>query len=147
MTAGVTASIILHVALIDRRRFVGGLAAAVLTASGAVVAQPSGRAYRVGVLRPTTRTDDAADVMAVGLPRAMREVGYNEGQNLVLIQRFADNKLDRLPGLARELVDQRVDVILAVSAASIRAAKAATSSIPIVSRVSFRSSSRRSWSS
>jgi len=97
------------------------------------MAQKPGRVYRVGVLRPTSRyEDDSTDITALLLPRALREEGYVEGQNLVIVQRFADNKLDRLPALARELLAERVDVILAISSGAARAAKEATSTLPIV---------------
>jgi len=66
------------------------------------------------------------------LPRSLRELGYVEGQNIVIEQRFANNKVDLLPALARELVDLRVDVIVAITAGSIIAAKNATSTTPIV---------------
>jgi putative ABC transport system substrate-binding protein len=62
---------------------------------------------------------------------ALRELGYVEGENLVIERRFAEGQLDRLRGLAHELVQRRVDVIVAVSSA-IDAAKDATVTIPIV---------------
>jgi putative ABC transport system substrate-binding protein len=55
-----------------------------------------------------------------------------EGRNLQITRRFAEGKLDRLPQLARELVDMRMDVIVAVSPTAIQSARAATRSIPIV---------------
>jgi putative ABC transport system substrate-binding protein len=62
----------------------------------------------------------------------LRELGYVEGQNLLIERRYAEGKLDRLPGLARELVELQVDVIVPVGGAAIRAAKTATTTIPIV---------------
>ena len=62
----------------------------------------------------------------------MRELGYVEGQNLVIERRYAEGKLDRLPALASELVRLGVDVIVPVGGPAIRAAKAATTTIPIV---------------
>jgi len=70
------------------------------------------------------------------VPAALRELGYVTGQNLIVERRFADGKIDRLPGLARELVESRVDVIVAVSEA-IRAARDATREIPIVMGFGF----------
>lgn len=116
-----------------RRRFAGGLATALLLAWHPVSAQKAGRVYRIGVLRataPYTQTSD--DILSGLLPRALRDEGYVEGQNLLLIERFADNKPDRLPALARELVAERVDLIFAVTNGATRAAKAATSTIPIL---------------
>ncbi len=64
--------------------------------------------------------------------QGLHELGYTEGQNLTLEVRFADWKLDRLPELAAELVARKVDVIVAVATPAARAAKQATSAIPIV---------------
>ena len=104
-----------------------------LLAPAAAMAQQAGRVYRIGVLRPTTRLEnDSEDVVNQVFPRAMRGEGYVEGQNLVLLHRFAETKLDRLPGLARDLIAERVDVIFAIGAGAARAAQASTKTIPIV---------------
>jgi putative ABC transport system substrate-binding protein len=62
----------------------------------------------------------------------LRELGYVEGQNINLEPRWAEGQHDRLPGLAAELVRLKVDVIVAAATPASRAAKAATSTIPIV---------------
>jgi putative ABC transport system substrate-binding protein len=62
----------------------------------------------------------------------LRELGYVEGQNIHLEPRWAEGQHDRLPGLAAELVRLKVDVIVAAATPASRAAKAATSTIPIV---------------
>jgi putative ABC transport system substrate-binding protein len=67
----------------------------------------------------------------------LRELGYIEGQNLIVEQRFAEGKLDRLAGLARELVQRRVDILVAFSPPRVWAAKDATSTIPIVMLLSY----------
>ena len=64
--------------------------------------------------------------------KALRELGYVEGKNLVVEWRFAEGSFERLPGLATDLVQLKVDVIVAVASAAISAAKKATSTIPIV---------------
>jgi putative ABC transport system substrate-binding protein len=64
--------------------------------------------------------------------RVLGEIGYVEGQNIVIEYRYADDKFDRLPALAHELVRQKVDVIIAPTIAEVLAAKKATSVIPIV---------------
>src|ERR1700716_1045499 len=64
--------------------------------------------------------------------KRMRELGYIEGRNLVVEWRFADGKLEHLPGLAAELVQLKVDVIVVQSSAAISAAQKATTTIPIV---------------
>ena len=62
----------------------------------------------------------------------MRELGYVEGKNLVIEWRFADGQYERLPGLAAELVQLKVDVIVAGGPPAIIAAQKATTTIPIV---------------
>ena len=64
--------------------------------------------------------------------QGLRELGYVEGKNIVIEWRFAERKLDRLPAHAAEAVRLKVDVIVTAGSASTRAAKAATSTIPIV---------------
>jgi putative ABC transport system substrate-binding protein len=113
----------------SRRRFVV-LIAAILASSHSLRAQQPARVYRVGVLRPTAAGGD--ETMTPGLQRALRELGYVDGENLAIDVRFADNKLNRLPDLAQELVASKVDVIVAVGAAAMRSAKAATTTVPIV---------------
>jgi putative ABC transport system substrate-binding protein len=66
------------------------------------------------------------------VPKLLRDSGYVEGRNLQVERRFAEGKLDRLPQLAKELVDLRMDVIVAVSPTAIKPAQEATKSIPIV---------------
>jgi len=64
--------------------------------------------------------------------QGLRELGYVEGKNIVIEQRFAEGKLDRLLALAAELVHLKVDIIVTTGGDPTRAAKAATSTIPIV---------------
>jgi putative ABC transport system substrate-binding protein len=64
--------------------------------------------------------------------RGLRELGYVEGKNIVIENRFADGKIDRFPALARELVSLKVDVIVTGGGTATRAAKDATATIPIV---------------
>ena len=116
----------------DRRRFLLTSLAGALAAPLAAGAQV-GKVYRLGLLSPARHagpSDPAA--MTRQIPMALREVGYTEGDNLVIERRFAEGNLDRLPELARGLVKLQVDVILAVSAAAVQAAREATSTIPIV---------------
>ncbi len=89
------------------------------------MAQPGTRVRRLGWLsplvspRPTFRD-------------AMRELGHVEGKTFVFETRIAEDKYERLPALAAELVSAKVDLIVAVGPAAVRAAKGATKSIPIV---------------
>jgi hypothetical protein len=93
--------------------------------------------YRLGVLTPGSRPLPSFPTTAHLLPLILRELGYVEGQNLVIEQRFADGKLDRLPTLARELVQLPVDLLVVASPVAFRAAKDATKAIPIVMLLSY----------
>jgi putative tryptophan/tyrosine transport system substrate-binding protein len=64
--------------------------------------------------------------------RGLSETGFVEGQNVAIEYRWAEDRYDRLPALAAELVGRKVDLIVAASPPSARAAKSATSTIPIV---------------
>jgi len=99
--------------------------------------QAAGKVYRLGILSPGGAPDDAS-IQAIPnlLPAALRAFGYVEGRNLVVDRRFAEDNFDRLPGLARELVQLRPDVIVAVSGQAIQAAREATATTPIVMVIS-----------
>jgi putative ABC transport system substrate-binding protein len=85
---------------------------------------------RIGFLSPSTPEGSA--VVLAALRQGLREHGYIEGTNITIELRFGNNRFDRLPGLARELVDMPVDVLVTyVTQASI-AAKQITGTIPIV---------------
>ncbi|HSB79233.1 MAG TPA: ABC transporter substrate-binding protein [Candidatus Methylomirabilis sp.] len=83
---------------------------------------------RIGVLSQHAMPDPWVEALRQGL----REQGWVEGENLRLEYRYADEKLERLPRLATELVGLKVDVIVTGGEAGIRAARDATSTIPIV---------------
>ena len=87
------------------------------------------KVWRIGYLTPIAPKDDAPYGHA--FREALRALGYIEGQNIVIERRLSDG-LEALPALARELVHLKVDVIVAVSTPAARAAKEATTSIPIV---------------
>jgi putative ABC transport system substrate-binding protein len=91
------------------------------------------RVWRLGWLDLNPAPPDASAVMALDTFReGMRELGYAENRDFVIEARFADTDRERLPRLAKELVDSRVDLILTVGTPTTRAAKEATGSIPIV---------------
>ena len=92
-------------------------------------ARPS-RAYRIGYLSPNS-AEINADLVA-GLQHGLRTLGYVEGENLVIETRWADGQLERLPALAAQLVQRPVDVIVTPAHPATMAARAATSTIPIV---------------
>jgi putative ABC transport system substrate-binding protein len=83
---------------------------------------------RIGILFIGGRDQPHLEAFKQGL----RERGYTEGKNIVLDYRYAEGKVDRLPSLARGLVELKVDVIVTTSGNSARAAAAATKTIPIV---------------
>ncbi|HXJ77092.1 MAG TPA: ABC transporter substrate-binding protein [Candidatus Methylomirabilis sp.] len=116
----------------DRREFVSGVALTLLAAPLAAEAQQAGRIFRLGMLAQGAPVPSDQRTSTFLIPAALRELGYLEGQNLVIERRYAEGKTDRLPGLARDLVQLRVDVIVTVGQATIRAAKDATTTIPIV---------------
>ena len=64
--------------------------------------------------------------------QGLRELGYIEGKNIVIEYRYAEGKFDRLPSLAAELVSFKVDLIVTTGPTVTRAAKEATTTIPIV---------------
>jgi putative tryptophan/tyrosine transport system substrate-binding protein len=125
------------IATLKRRDFItllGGAAAAwPLTARAQ---QPIGRTAkmpRVGMLMPGPAVHSAA--ILDPFYRGLHELGYVEGQNLAIERRDGDWKPDRLPALAAELVGLNVDIIVAWSTPTARAAKQATNSIPIIAAV------------
>ena len=106
---------------------------AALAAPAAALAQTAARVHRLGLLAPTPPPPSADRSLAVrGVPGFLEEMGYRQGENLVLEQRYAAGRLEQLPTLARELVRARVDVIVAIGSAATRAARTATGSVPIV---------------
>ncbi len=105
----------------------GALAIALLLAPLAVEAQGA-KVLRIGVLRAGTAPDPGVE----GFRQGLRELGYVEGQNVVIEYRWAEGKPDRLSALAAELVRLKVDVIVTGGQQATRAAASATSAIPIV---------------
>jgi putative ABC transport system substrate-binding protein len=115
----------------DRRVFLGALAGSVLlTAPFPAEAQQPGKVYRIGVLEQGGSPGPNPIYEAFRHP--LRELGYIEGQNLVLENRFAEGRAERLPDFAAELVRLKVDVIVAGGTLGPLAAKHATGTIPIV---------------
>ena len=114
----------------DRRTFLRSVAFGVFAASRAVIAQQAARVYRVGFLGIADASSFASRIAA--LRQGLRELGYEESKNLVIEYRWAEEDFDRLPKLASELVSLQMDVIVTHGTPGSRAAKQATSTIPIV---------------
>ena len=93
-------------------------------------AQPLNKLPRVGYLFSFVATE--GHHLWEACRQGMRELGYVEGQNVILEPRWADGHHDRLPGLVRELVNLKVDVIVAAATPASQAAQAATKTTPIV---------------
>ena len=112
----------------DRRTFL--MCSLVLTAPRAAIAQQTGKLYRIGFLGSANPSSWSTQIAA--LRQGLREFGYEEGKNLVIEYRWAEEDYDRLPRLAAELVSQKVDVIVTHGTPGSRAAKQATTTVPIV---------------
>ena len=109
-----------------RREFIGNLIGTAVAWPLAASAQI--KLWRIGWLDPSSPSNDDLEPFHKGLS----ELGYVEHRNYVIESRFADNNWDRLPMLAKDLVDRGVDVIVTIGTPTVAAAKAATTTIPIV---------------
>jgi putative ABC transport system substrate-binding protein len=96
-----------------------------------VEAQQATKIPRIGYLSPSGDPYTPGRQLEA-FRQGLRDLGYNEGKNIVVEYRFAEGKPDRLLSLARELVQLKLDVLVLISLQSIRAAKQATKTIPIV---------------
>jgi putative ABC transport system substrate-binding protein len=113
----------------ERRTFLAGSAVLLATPLTAE-AQPSGKVPLIGWLRIGHPGSSPWEVD--GFRQGLRELGYVEGQSIVIQYRYADDKAERLPALAAELVSLRPDVLVTLSTAPVRALQRATATIPIV---------------
>jgi len=94
--------------------------------------QSSSKTWRIAHVYPG-KYDNPSDIALYDVFRGqLRELGYVEGKNLIIDQRSAEGKLERLPSFFDELIALRPDVIVAITTPAIAAAQKATSSIPIV---------------
>jgi ABC-type uncharacterized transport system substrate-binding protein len=107
--------------------FLGGAAAAWPLAARA---QPSGKVYRIGFLGLFSYVEYRRQVD--GLRTGLRQLGYEEGKNILIHYRWAEGRYDRLAQFAAELVKLNVDVLVTHSTPGALAAKQATSTTPIV---------------
>ena len=107
------------------------LALGVLCAPLAAEGQPAGKVYRVGILG-VKASDPGEARLWQAFRLGLREHGWIEGENIAIEPRWTEGNSARLPELAADLVQLKVDLIVARSSIFVQAAKAATSSIPIV---------------
>src|SRR5262245_32973340 len=113
------------------RKILVGLLATVLLITDPAHAQQAGKIFRIGFLDGGTATGSAVHVKA--FLQELSKLGWVEGKNVTIEYRFAEQKLERRPELAADLVRLKVDIIVVSgSNAAIRAAKTATSTVPIV---------------
>jgi len=115
---------------IKRRKFLTLFGGAVLAWPLAVRAQPMAKVWHVGMLETTAATLNATNLDA--FKQALRQLGYIEGQNLIVEYRSGDGHIERFPQLAAELVRLNVDIIITRGTPAALAAKKATATIPIV---------------
>ena len=113
---------------IGRRQLISALGGAAVAWPLAARAQQMGKVPRIGILNPGPSDNPAAGAFYKGL----QELGYTEGQNIAIERRYGEWNSNRFHQLAAELVRLNVDVIVVMSTSSARAAKQATSIIPIV---------------
>ena len=93
-------------------------------------AQQTGKIFRIGFLDKSTASGSA--VLVEAFRQELSKLGWIEGKNITIEYRFAEQKTERLPELAADLVRLKVDLIVAAGTASPLAAKSATTTIPIV---------------
>jgi putative tryptophan/tyrosine transport system substrate-binding protein len=114
-----------------RKKFVGlTLSALLLALSFPTHAQQTGKIFRIGFLDPSNASGMA--VLLEAFRQEMRKFGWIEGKNITIEYRFAEQKFERLPELAVDLVRLKIDLILVAGAQAASAAKNATTTIPIV---------------
>src|SRR5215831_17319819 len=114
--------------MMDRRRFLLSSLAGALAAPLDTHAQRARKVPRIGYLHAVPRPSPFFQMLGQGL----RDLGYVEDQNFAFEYRSADGKVERLPTLAADLVSLNVDLIVTSIAPAARAAKEATTTIPIV---------------
>src|SRR5262245_40315063 len=114
----------------NRRTFIAALGSAAAW-PWAARGQQSVRLPKIGVLWHAGNEQEEAIYLGA-LRQGLSDVGYVEGKNVELLNRFADEHYERFDGLAKELIEAKVDIIVAVVGPSALAAKRATTSIPIV---------------
>ena len=114
----------------DRRRFLLTSLAGAVAVPLVAEAQQAGKIWRIGYLSVVSVETDRSWVIA--FRDGLRELGYREGENVIVEQRHAAQQLDKLPGLAADLVRLQVDVVVANGTPAILAAKNAKSGLPIV---------------
>jgi putative tryptophan/tyrosine transport system substrate-binding protein len=115
----------------DRRAFLAMIAGGLLVTPLAARAQQAAKVWRIGLLSYAA-SDSGGAARWKAFREQLRELGYVEGQNIFFESRWGDAQVGRLRGLAAELIDAKVDILVTASSEAALAAKQATRSIPIV---------------
>jgi putative tryptophan/tyrosine transport system substrate-binding protein len=117
-----------------RREFILALGGAAVAWPLSARAQQARKTHTIGLLSPAIPPTPVLNNSGVGGPfsNGLRELGWIEGQNITIERRYAENRLERLPELASELVRLNVELIVAIGTLAPLAAKRVTSTIPIV---------------
>jgi len=116
--------------IMRKRIFSFALSALLFALCAAVEAQQTGKVFRIGILDPSTASGSA--VFWEALRQELSKLGWIEGKNIAIEYRFAEQKPERLPELAADLVRLKVDLIVVAGTPTALAAKNATTAIPIV---------------
>ena len=114
----------------SRRAFLGLLTLGLLVSPFAADAQQAGKPVRIGVL--TAQSRETSVVSWESFRQGLRDLGWEDGRNMIIESRFANGNFDRLPALAEELLSLKVSLIVAVNSPGARAAISATKTVPIV---------------
>ena len=118
--------------MITRRKLLIAFGVGQFAAAIPSLAQQQAKVPRIGFLYQSSRPASFDSHFLGAFLKGMRELGYIEGKNIVIEWRFADGKYERLPALAAELVQLKVDVLIAPNPPAVEAAWQATTAIPIV---------------
>jgi putative tryptophan/tyrosine transport system substrate-binding protein len=116
--------------MMDRRHLLAMLGGIAIAWPLAARAQKLGKVYRIGILEAIPAAQNAANLDA--LRRGLRDLGYVEGQNLIIEYRSADGRAELFPDLASELTRLEVDLLVTRGTPAARAAKNATGTIPVI---------------
>ena len=119
-----------------RRKLLVALGASALAIPLACVAQRENKTWHVGFLASSVRPAPLNSANIASFANGMHDLGYVEGKNLIIEWRFAEGRFERLPELAAQLVQLKVDVIVTVGPQATTAAQKSTTTIPIVMVVS-----------
>ncbi len=116
--------------MIDRRAFLGALG--ILAVPLDLEAQPTRRVAHIGFLSASSPSDPRTRGFVDAFRQALRDLGWVEGQNLMVEYRWAEDRPERLADLARSLLTLNLDVVVAATTPAIHAAKVALGTVPIV---------------